>query len=149
MKICKICKIEKSYEEFGRRKAEKDGLDIYCHTCRSEYYKNKKYDRRIYNSKYKRISIEDRKIYLRNYMRSYRINKLGIVKHIPKNIHEIKQAKLITRRIYKILARVLRYKKETRISKTEELLGWTRLEFMYKFREGLTDKHIDHKIPII
>lgn len=148
MKICRICKIEKSFEEFGKRKAAQDGLDIYCHDCRSEYYKNKQYDRRIYQSNYKRVITEDRKAYLRKYMISYRIDKLGIVKHTPKTIEEIKQTKILNKRVYKILNRTLRYKKEIKISKTEELLGWTRLEFILKFGDISNAQHIDHKIPV-
>lgn len=148
MKICKICKIEKSFEEFGKRKAERDGLDIYCHSCRSEYYKNKQYNRHIYQSNYKRVSTEDRKLYLRNYMRTYRIDNSNTSRHIPKTVDEIKQTKVIKGRIYKLLTRVLRHKKEIKISKTEELLGWTKLDFIYKFGELLNNKHIDHKIPI-
>jgi len=39
MKTCTACKEAKPLTEFGKRKASKDGLTIYCKSCLRNYYK--------------------------------------------------------------------------------------------------------------
>jgi hypothetical protein len=43
MKTCTRCKQEKALEEFNKRSRSKDGIDIYCKTCRKsiQYYSRK------------------------------------------------------------------------------------------------------------
>lgn len=40
-KVCKTCKLPKLLTEFHKRKLSKDGLDLHCKDCKSEY--NRKY----------------------------------------------------------------------------------------------------------
>jgi hypothetical protein len=40
-KVCKTCKVDKSLEQFQRRKLSVDGYDLHCKICKNEY--NKKY----------------------------------------------------------------------------------------------------------
>ena len=37
MKICKICKTNKTLEEYGKSKKHKDGLNPKCKVCEREY----------------------------------------------------------------------------------------------------------------
>lgn len=37
MKICTKCKLEKQKNDFGKRAASKDGLQLVCNSCRKEY----------------------------------------------------------------------------------------------------------------
>ena len=39
MKTCSKCKVEKSFEDFGKAKDRKDGHRPYCNQCRREYRK--------------------------------------------------------------------------------------------------------------
>jgi len=77
MKFCKHCGTYKDLSEFGLNKNKKDGLDNYCKSCRSSYFKGRNYDRKEYQSKYKRKITDERREYQKT-----------IKKTIKKNIKE-------------------------------------------------------------
>lgn len=56
MKTCKKCNLEKTIDEFGRNKAKKDGLDIYCKECNALKSRKSKKDKekiKQYNKEYR------------------------------------------------------------------------------------------------
>jgi hypothetical protein len=42
MKICKTCKTEKQYSEYGTSKYSKDGYEYVCKSCRAEYERQRR-----------------------------------------------------------------------------------------------------------
>ena len=52
MKICSKCKINKENKEFCKDKDTKTGLCSYCRSCLSEYNRNRKPLRLVYQRKY-------------------------------------------------------------------------------------------------
>jgi hypothetical protein len=144
MKNCTSCKITKPLVDFGKRKASKDGMDVYCRNCRQIYYKSKNYDRKEYQSSYKRVITEERKKYLKEYninnQHKYYTPKIKSSNCIN-SIIEIK-------RINKLVHRTLLYKNEEKLKLSKDYLGWTKLDFINKFGRIPKDYHIDHKIPV-
>ena len=62
MKSCTICKTEKSFDSFYKKKSSKDGLRSYCKECQTSYYKkyNAEHKEQVYNykKKYKSNNLE-------------------------------------------------------------------------------------------
>jgi hypothetical protein len=54
MKICKKCRIEKELSEFSRDKSMSDGLQKNCKSCRAEYDKKRRIEKREQLSEYKK-----------------------------------------------------------------------------------------------
>lgn len=52
IKICTKCSIEKPYNEYGKDKTKKDGLNHWCKQCVSEYYNNNKQTHKARTSAY-------------------------------------------------------------------------------------------------
>lgn len=134
MKTCSRCKIQKELDEFSPRPSKKDGLDCYCKTCRFEYYKSKRYDRKIYNRGYKRKDIAKRNDYLKEYRKTHKYPKTSKDKEGD--------------RIRKMVKRVLMYTSQHKIQKSKELLGWDKNDFLTRLGPILEGMHIDHKIPV-
>ena len=134
MKTCSRCKTDKELKEFAIRLSKKDGLDCYCKICRSEYYKSRCYDRKIYNKTYSRKDKEKRSAYLKEYRKHH--------KYAKKN--KDKEAD----RIRKMVKRALMYTQQSKLKSSKELLGWSRDEFIGRLGEIPIGYHIDHKIPI-
>jgi len=135
MKNCKICNLTKELTEFNLRK-NRGTLDSYCKSCRSEYYKQKNYDRKNYQKNYKRQVTEERVAYVREFIKPRR-----------KQYRSREQEK-VPRRIYDLVRIVLRYKQVKKTKTKCEILGWSKEDFIEKV--GAPDAHhdIDHKIPV-
>jgi len=137
MKKCKKCNVNKEESEFGFYYKTKDKLNYQCKICKickSEYYKSRKYDRRLYQHNYKRLITDERKEYLKKYLKIYR--------KIHNSTH--KEA----RRMNIMVRRALKYKNETKVLKSKEILGWTKEQFIDKIGKIQASHDIDHKIPI-
>lgn len=134
MKTCSRCKIEKELYEFSPRSSKKDGLDSYCKICRSEYYKSRSYDRRLYNRCYIRKDKAKRDEYLKHYRKTHKYPKTNKDKEAD--------------RIRKMVKRVLMYTSQRKIQSSKELLGWDKNDFLMRLGPMVKDMHIDHKIPV-
>lgn len=144
MKNCIKCKVTKDLTEFGTVISRKDGLDCYCKTCRKEYYKNKNYNRKLYQSSYKRVITSERKQYLKQYGLNNQhkyckpSNKKSIYKYSSREIKSINN----------LVWRTLHYKNETKLKLSKDYLGWTKNCFIQKFGLIPCGYHIDHKVPV-
>jgi Recombination endonuclease VII len=63
MKTCTKCKCEKDLSEFNKNKSEKDGLQKWCKSCRTEY----NYSKRDYQSEYQKRYRDFNVLELRDY----------------------------------------------------------------------------------
>lgn len=136
----------KPISDFGKKAASKDGLDYYCRICRKSYYNNKKYDRKQYQSLYKRVISEERKLYLKEYNLKNKhkyIGKYKIIK-VEKGTNDTRTIKKINNLVH----RTLNYKNEKKLKLSKNYLGWTKHCFIKKFGNIPKDYHIDHKIPV-
>jgi len=71
-KTCSKCKQQKSANEFNKRKDSKDGLDIYCRTCKLNYTNKWKLNNQEKLKQSKKIS--DANWYARNKQRKMATN---------------------------------------------------------------------------
>lgn len=133
MKVCKICNIEKDLSEFNFRK-DRGTYDTYCKICRSDYYKDRKYDRKKYFSEYDRKITSERKSYLKEYLKPRR--------------YKYREKDKQNRVIYDVLRRVLRYTSSKKVACKNSVLGWSKEEFTKKIGTVKKGFHVDHKIPI-
>lgn len=134
MKTCTKCKQVKTFDEFNKCSHKKDGLDPYCRSCRSEYYKSRNYDRSEYQAKYVRKVTDKRKDYLKKYQKVYKVS--------------YRKRTLLEKKIYAIVKRVLSYKNEKKARQTNDYLGWSKQDFIEKVGECKPGYHLDHKVPI-
>ena len=74
MKTCRVCKTEKSYEEFPKRKASKDGYRNECKPCNKTYfaknYASKADEKRAKQAVYREKNRESLAIASNNYYHS-------------------------------------------------------------------------------
>ncbi len=146
MKNCIACNTMKPINDFGKKAVSKDGLDYYCRICRKSYYNNKKYDRKEYQSLYKRVISDKRKLYLKEYSLKNKhkyIDRYKIIK-VEKGINDTRTIK----RINNLVHRTLNYKNEEKLKLSKNYLGWTKHSFIEKFGNIPKDYHIDHKVPV-
>lgn len=134
MKTCSNCHTSKELTEFNKILSKKDGLDPYCRTCRSAYYKSRNYDRSDYQAHYKRKITDRRKQYLQEYLKEYKI--------------EYRKRTKTEDRMYKLVRRVLGYKQKQKIHETNKNLGWSKSDFINKLGIIPDGLHLDHKIPV-
>lgn len=129
MKYCKFCQIDKSYSQFVKHPKTADGYSNKCKQCTKEYRKH-------YNKFNKQNILE----YNIKYNKTYN-KKWG-----KDNIHVIKWRAM--------LKRCIKHNKIEKKLKTEEILGYSYVEFKHhiesQFTEGMEwdNIHIDHKIPL-
>lgn len=144
MKNCTKCKITKELIEFAKVKNRKDGLDCYCKICRKAYYKSRGYDRKSYQSSYKRNITPERRQYLKEYQlnNQHKYRKLSVKKSI--NTYSSKEIKSINNLVW----RTLHYKNEIKLKLSKDYLGWTKNCFIQKFGSIPCGYHIDHKVPV-
>lgn len=133
MKTCTRCHLTKDLTEFKVRK-DRGTHDSFCISCRSAYYKEQNYDRKAYQSNYVRNVTEERKKYLKDYLKPRR------KKYREKDkLHKI---------IGGMVRRVLKYKSVKKTTTKCELLGWSKVDFVQKIGPLIPGSHIDHKIPV-
>jgi transposase-like protein len=60
-KTCSKCSIEKSLEEFHKKKSSKDGYNPRCKECRKKYQEENKEQIKEYNKKWEEENKENRK----------------------------------------------------------------------------------------
>jgi len=144
MKNCIKCKTLKPNLDFGKRKNSKDGLDCYCKLCRQEYYKSKNYNRKLYQSSYKRIITPSRKQYLKEYNIKNQHKYYTIKPKIERTTNNTKEIKSINNLVW----RTLNYKNESKLKLSKDYLGWTKSCFVIKFGNIPENYHIDHKVPV-
>lgn len=135
MKICKACDVTKDLTEFNFRK-DRAIYDSYCKSCRSEYYRQKNYDRRDYQKSYKRKITEERSTYVREFIKPRR------------KLYRKRERDKLPRSIYDMVRRVLRYKQMKKTKTKCEILGWSKQDFIAKVGILGPDQHVDHKIPV-
>lgn len=105
MKKCKKCNVEKSYIDFHKNKANKDGLMGFCKICQSEYRKqydkeNKSHVNEKSRKRYKKY-YEENKEKINNYNREYaKLKKEKIKKYYEENKQEIEKNKEKKRQEY-------------------------------------------------
>jgi hypothetical protein len=144
MKNCVACNTIKPINDFGKKAASKDGLDCYCCVCRKSYYNSKKYDRKEYQSSYKRVISNERKLYLKEYSLKNNYKYRYETIKVDKGINDTSTIK----RINNLVHRTLNYKDEKKLKLSKSYLGWTKYCFTEKFGVIPKDYHIDHKIPV-
>jgi hypothetical protein len=106
MKCCKKCNEFKSYDEFGKNKSKKDGIDIYCKKCNALKTLNSKKDKeeiRIYNKEY-RVKNSSK---LKDYHLNYYLNNSDIIKDRTKSYSKTEKSK--------------KYKKKYRLENKEKI----------------------------
>ena len=133
MKTCTRCNTTKELSEFKVRK-DRGTYDSYCIECRSQYYKEKNYDRKAYHSSYVRNVTEERKKYLQDYLKPRR----------KKYREKDKEHRILGG----MVRRVLKYKSAKKTATKCELLGWSKTDFLQKVGSLVEGGHIDHKIPV-
>ena len=171
-KECSKCKIEKSINEFGENKHNKDGFDGKCKSCK--YLYNKEYTRKnkskvvsyqkdyynIHQKKVKNKSKEyafNNKTKIKQYQIEYRIrNKEQLSKYIKNYL--IDYRKNVNIRLHRTISSCLykSIKKEYKTSKYLKQFGYTVEELKShlesKFVDGMTwgnygEWHLDHIKP--
>ena len=127
VKVCTKCNVEKSFNEFYKEKAGKNGLRSKCKFCMQEYRK----EWRKYNKTKRNEQIRERR--KKDYLFKLKDNLRG--------------------RTYK----AFKYKGFSKTSKTKEMLGaeWDliKLHIERQFTKGMNwdnygEWHIDHIIPL-
>jgi hypothetical protein len=152
-KVCTICKVEKSYEDFFKDKAFKDGKQSRCKKCdyrRQVEWKQKNKERaREYNKKSYQLNPEKFKTYSKKWAdknKGYHKNRM--------------KSEPLLRLVHNMRNRVSSYCKSIRANKTtrtKEMLGLNLADFKSymesKFQEGMTwdnygQWHVDHIKPL-
>jgi hypothetical protein len=126
MKCCKKCNEFKSYDEFGKNKSKKDGIDIYCKKCNALKTLNSKKDKeeiRIYNKEY-RVKNSSK---LKDYHLNYYLNNSDIIKDRTKSYSKTEKSK--------------KYKKKYRLENKEKIS-----EYNVTYRDIKKDDQIRHRI---
>lgn len=79
MKVCSSCKQEKTLDEFGKRKTNKDGLDYLCKVCkRAEWQKNKDLEKHREQQRIYRLNNQEKiKEYNKQYSKKYKKTENG------------------------------------------------------------------------
>lgn len=65
-KQCSKCKVEKPISEFSKNKRKVDGLEMYCKSCRNEYYKVHRDKMRLNSMKHYHDNLDDSRAYHRD-----------------------------------------------------------------------------------
>jgi len=149
--ICKRCDIDKSIEDFHKKKSSKTGYQIYCKNCSKNMVKNHYESNTDKVIERKRIyrNTEDYKVNSKIYERDYYEKR----KELRKNNINLR----ISMSIRDILRRCLKYIGKNKEQKTYELLGYNNLKLKQRlecqFKDGMSwdnygKWHIDHKKPI-
>jgi hypothetical protein len=171
MKTCSKCKVEKPFEEFGKRK---NNYQSSCKECHNKYYQDNKEKKTEYYKKYREDNKEKRKKY---YQENKEILKEKRKKYIEKNkekrreyLNEYQKKYIFNRRkidpLFKFRINIRSLIKGsfkrgtnqfTKKAKTETILCCTIEEFINyiqsKFTKGMTlenhgEWHLDHIIPL-
>jgi hypothetical protein len=167
-KVCLVCKVNKSIDEFYVKNSNKDGRRSDCIICYKE--KQKKYNGRYkdrvkeWYNKNKKLTIQRSKEWKENNSdRSKELNKKSNKKRRPlisKYCRERYHSDNLFRMrdsISSLIGNSFRKKGYSKKSKTNEILGIDYEGFMVyiesKFTQGMTwenkgDWEIDHKIPV-
>jgi thiol-disulfide isomerase/thioredoxin len=156
-KKCSKCGIEKTVEEFYKKKGSSDGLRSWCKDCDKEYNKSDKYKeyKKKYNKtseKYKKYQKEYNKEYQKKYKKNYIINKLKTdpIFKLKQNIRTLIRTSLKSRgyskhsRSQKILGASFDYV-------TNYLFTNAKLKYPNFTPEDFLNSnkyHIDHIIPL-
>lgn len=186
LKICTKCNKEKNINEFHKKSNSKDGYRSNCRECSSKYNKSRKEKSKEYNKIYQNknaiiIKENKRKYYLDNidYFKEKNKNTnncLDIEKkreyqkkyynksETKKKIKEYRKNKAKMDPLYKLTLNIrkririsLKSNHIVNISKYEEILGCSFLDFRCHieslFIDGMTWSnygkwHLDHKVPI-
>lgn len=156
-KVCTKCKIEKTFDEYYKKKGCSNDLNSYCKKChlelkqkfRKENPEKYKEQSKVYYEKTKLIQNEKKKIWIKNNREKYN-------SYWTKRKKEDTKFNLIT----KFRSRISSFLKKNGYSKkykTIELIGCTPQELKEhlekQFRDGMTWEnrnlwHIDHIIPL-
>jgi len=129
MKYCKFCQQDKPLEQFVKHKHCIDGYNNKCKQCVKEY-------RKSYNKVNKKNILEYNTKYNQTYNKKWGNNHLHIVKWRS------------------LLYRCLIYKGKKKNGKTQDILGYSVIEFKQhiesQFNSSMNweNTHIDHKIPL-
>jgi len=148
MKKCKICQINKSFNEFHKCNLCKDGFRLVCKTCVK--IEKKEYDRVNYQNNKTKIVKNTKKYYTNNkekykvYNKQYRITNKKVLsekkkKYDKDNSKKINEQRLNRRKtdvLFKLtsnyksmLGNVIKHKGYIKNSKSESILGCTYEEF--------------------
>jgi hypothetical protein len=129
MKYCKFCQQNKPLEQFVKHKKCIDGYNNKCKQCVKEY-------RKSYNKVNKKSILEYNTKYNQTYNKEWGNNHLHIVKWRG------------------LLYRCLIYKGKKKNGKTQDILGYSVVEFKQHIESQFNNDmnweniHIDHKIPL-
>jgi hypothetical protein len=169
MKKCKKCNLEKTIEEFVKRKDSKDGYRHTCKECNSKYkkeYRNNNLEYiRNYDNSYKKKYRKTEKVknYRLEYDRKYsKTEKFKLYKrNYYKRRRENDPTYVLTRGIRRLISLAINNKNYTKKSKTYEILGCSFEDFKIYIESRMTWKNkglykgklnygwdIDHIIPI-
>ena len=138
MKTCTKCKIEKEVTEFNKAKKYKDGLYIYCKSCRKEYREAnkerlKEWKKEYYQANKERVNERNKKYYEVN---KERINEQK-KQYRKENKEYIKEWQKEWRQANKEY--IKEYKKEYREVNKEYIKEWQK-EYRKENKERLKEK---------
>ena len=157
MKTCTRCKIEKELSEFIKHKNTKDGLNIYCKSCKKEYDKEHYQANKERYQERRKERYQDNKERIKEQVKEYRqANK--------ERLNEYERQRRQTDPLYKIKKNLrtrtsiaFKNKGYSKNTKTQEMLGvdWEicKAHIERQFTKGMNwdnygEWHIDHIIPL-